>query len=563
MGYIEKTKRNEALLFPEYLDDYVESDCPVRLFDAFVDTLDLEQLGFAKAVPETMGRPSYDPRDLLKVLLYGYFYGVRSSRRLARECKCNVELMWLTGKLMPDFRTLSDFRKDNIQCMESVFKAFNRYCLKLKILSKSFISIDGSKFKAVNAKDRNFTLNKLDDRLSWLDSNIEHYLSALEDADNEDSDRKMSKEEIEAKLKTLLERKERYEGYLREMEATGQKQKSLTDPDAKLMKCNEGFCVGYNTQTAVEDGSHMVVGFKVTDRPTDHGQITDLATEVKTDMGADIIEAVADKGYHSPEDMSRAFENGIIPNVIQRDGKTEVTVDFDYSPVEQPELNLSSTSPAEIKKCLQAGNIPDIYEGILSDPERISVKSTEYTIADDAVLRMTHDQMVETAQKGYLIRDPHRNLVICPEGAILRQKSIKRNGDIRYCNKLACKHCKSKCTKSAFREADFSKDKLVMKVKGYNNDDNDKPDTGIKVSKKVVTTQKVRFRFKLDEKKMNERKCLSEHPFGTVKRAVGMSYLLLKGKAKVVGETALMLLSYNLRRAISIKGVDNMVKALV
>lgn len=565
MGYIEKTKRNEALLFPEYLDDYVESDCPVRLFDAFVDSLDLEQLGFDKATPETMGRPSYDPRDLLKVLLYGYFYGVRSSRRLARECKCNVELMWLTGKLTPDFRTLSDFRKDNIKCMEPVFKEFNRYCLKLKILSKSFISIDGSKFKAVNAKDRNFTLNKLDDRLAWLDANIKHYLSALEDADNEDSDRKMSKEEIEAKLKTLQERKERYEGYLREMESTGQKQKSLTDPDAKLMKCNEGFCVGYNTQTAVEDGSHMVVGFKVTDSPTDHGQITELASEVKTDIGVDVIETVADKGYQSPEDMTNALENGIVPNVIQRDGETEVTVDFDYNPAVPTELNLSSKSPEDIKKCLQSGNIPDVYDGILSDPEIVTVKSTEYTIADDAVLRMTHDQMVEAARKGYLIRDPHRNLVICPEGAILRQKSIKRNGDIRYCNKLACKHCKNKCTKSAFREADFSKDKLVMKVKGYNNDnnDNDKPDTRIKVTKKVVTTQKVRFRFKLDEKKMNERKCLSEHPFGTVKRAVGMSYLLLKGKTKVVGETALMLLSYNLRRAISIKGVENMVKALV
>lgn len=564
MGYIEKTKRNEALLFPEYLDDYVESDCPVRLFDAFVDSLDIEQLGFDKATPETMGRPSYDPRDLLKVLLYGYFYGVRSSRRLARECKCNVELMWLTGKLTPDFRTLSDFRKDNIKCMEPVFKEFNRYCLKLKILSKSFISIDGSKFKAVNAKDRNFTLNKLDDRLAWLDSNIKHYLSALEDADNEDSDRKMSKEEIEAKLKTLQERKERYEGYLREMESTGQKQKSLTDPDAKLMKCNEGFCVGYNTQTAVEDGSHMVVGFKVTDSPTDHGQITELASEVKTDIGVDVIETVADKGYQSLEDMTNALENGIVPNVIQRDGETEVTVDFDYNPAEPTELNLSSKSPEDIKKCLQSGNVPEVYDGVLSDPEIVTVKSTEYTIADDAVLKMTHDQMVEAARKGYLIRDPHRNLVICPEGAILRQKSIKRNGDIRYCNKLACKHCKNKCTKSAFREADFSKDKLVMKVKGYNNsNDNDKPDTGIKVSKKVVTTQKVRFRFKLDEKKMNERKCLSEHPFGTVKRAVGMSYLLLKGKTKVVGETALMLLSYNLRRAISIKGVENMVKALV
>lgn len=134
---------------------------------------------------------------------------------------------------------------------------------------------------------------------------------------------------------------------------------------------------------------------------------------------------------------------------------------------------------------------------------------------------------------------------------------------MRYCNKLACKHCKNKCTKSPFREADFSKDKLIMKVKGYNHNDNDKPDAGIKVSKKVVTTQKVRLHFKLDEKKMNERKCLSEHSFGTVKRAVGMSYLLLKGKTKVIGETALMLLSYNLKRAISIKGVEDMVKALV
>mgnify|MGYP004461434101 CR=1 FL=1 len=296
--------------------------------------------------------------------------------------------------------------------------------------------------------------------------------------------------------------------------------------------------------------------------PTDHGQITELSSEVKTDVGVDVIEAVADKGYQSPEDMSKALENGVVPNVIQRDGETEVTVDFEYNPAESTELNSSSTSPDDVKKCLQAGTIPDVYGDILSNPEIISVKSTEYTISDDAVLKMTQEQMVEDARKGYLIRDPHRNLVICPEGAILRQKSIKRNGDIRYCNKLACKHCKNKCTKSPFREADFSKDKLVMKVKGYNHNDNDKPDTGIKVSKKVVTTQKVRFRFKLDEKKMNERECLSEHPFGTVKRVVGMSYLLLKGKTKVIGETALMYLSYNLRRAISIKGVEDMVKAL-
>jgi len=564
MGYIEKTSRNEALLFPEYLDDYVESNAPVRMFDAFVDSLKLKELGFSKSAPEVMGRPSYDPRDLLKALIYGYFYGVRSSRKLARECKCNVELMWLVGKLTPDFRTLSDFRKDNIHCMEPMFKEFNRYCLSMKILSKSFISIDGSKFKAVNAKDRNFTLNKLDDRLTWLDSNIKHYLSALEEADiEEDEDRRMSKEEIEAKLKTLQERKERYEGYLHEMESTGQKQKSLTDPDAKLMKCNEGYCVGYNTQTAVEDGSHMIVGFKVTDCPTDHGQITDLASEVKKDIGMDVVEAVADKGYQSPSDMANALEHGIVPNVIQRDGETEIDVEFDFESIEENAIDKTSKDAEAIRKCLRSGIVPEIYDGILSNPRIVEVKSTEYTIDSDAVLKMSNEQMVEEASKGYLIRDPYRNLVICPSGAILRQKSIKRNGDIRYCNKLACKNCKNKCTTAAFREADFSKDKLVMKVRGRGNDGRDKPDTGVKIRKSVVTKNVVRYRFKLDEKKMNERKCLSEHPFGTVKRTIGMSYLLLKGKQKVIGETALMLLSYNLRRAISIRGVENMVKAMV
>lgn len=184
----------------------------------------------------------------------------------------------------------------------------------------------------------------------------------------------------------------------------------------------------------------MIVGFKVTDSPTDHGQVTELASEVKTDVGVDVIEAVADKGYQSPEDISKALENGVVPNVIQHDGETEVTVDFEYNPAESTELNPSSTSPDDVKKCLQAGTIPDVYE----------------------VLKMTHEQMVEEARRGYLIRDHHRNLVIRPEGAILRQKSIKRNGDIRYCNKLACKHCKNKCTKSPFHEADFSKDIITM-----------------------------------------------------------------------------------------------------
>ena len=157
MAYKKGKERQQKVLFPDCIDDYVEEDAPVRLFDAFVDSLDMDKLQFIRSTPKDTGGPGYDPRDLLKLYIYGYFYQVRSSRKLARECKCNVEVMWLLGKLHPDFRTISDFRKDNKDSITKVFKEFNKFCMGLKLFSKSYISIDGSKFKAVNAKDNNFT----------------------------------------------------------------------------------------------------------------------------------------------------------------------------------------------------------------------------------------------------------------------------------------------------------------------------------------------------------------------------------------------------------------------
>ena len=561
MAYKKGQDRRQKVLFPDCIDEYVGSDAPVRLFDAFVDSLKMDELEFVRSTPAETGTPGYDPRDLLKLYIYGYFYQVRSSRKLARECKCNVEVMWLLSKLTPDFRTISDFRKDNKKAITKVYKEFNKFCMGLKLFSKSYISIDGSKFKAVNAKDRNLTLNKLDDRIRRLDEHISIYMEELDAYDQEEG-RKLSKEELQRKLDVCKERKGRYEGYRATLEKSGESQISLTDPDSRLMKGSEGFCVGYNVQTSVDAGSHMISGFQVTNCPTDHGQLTSVASEVKADYGVDILETTADKGYESPEDHADALANGIIPNVIRRDGGCAELVQFNYSEAAITNEQKASTKPEDLKACLEAGVIPNAYKGVLTDVRTAEVKEYASDVADSVVLQMTPEQMRSKALEGYFVRDAERNLVYCPQGETLRQKSIKRNGMIRYCNRLACKKCKCKCTVQKFKEADFGKDTLIRatgsKRRQLRGEDEGKPKPpGAKAVKKVV-----RYVLHLDQNKMDNRKCLSEHPFGTIKRALGQYYFLLKGKLKVAAEVALFCLSYNLRRAISLKGVPALVSSL-
>lgn len=561
MAYKKGEDRKQKVFFPDCIDEYVEDDAPVRLFDAFVESLDMKALGFVRSVPKDTGTPGYDPCDLLKLYIYGYFYQIRSSRKLARECKCNVEVMWLLGKLYPDFRTISDYRKDNKDCMAKVFKEFNKFCMGLKLFSKSYISIDGSKFKAVNAKDNNFTLNKLDDRIKRLDEHISLYMEELDAFDREE-ERKLSKEELQHKLDVCKERKERYEAYRNALEESGEKQLSLTDPDARLMKSNEGFCVGYNVQTAVDAGSHMIAGFQVTNSPTDHGQITSVAAEVKSDYDVEILETTADKGYECPEDHAEALASGIIPNVIQRDGSCLELVEFDYQATEITDEQKSSNKPEDLKACLQAGIIPHAYKDVLTDVEIQEVRRRMVSTSDADILRMSPDEMRKKALEGFFVRDAERNLVYCPQGEVLRQKSIKRNGYIRYCNKLACKRCKNKCTTSKFKEADFYKDILVKPADGRRNHEPEDKEGSTKRPKTTVLKRTVRYVLHLDQKKMDNRKCLSEHPFGTIKRALGQYYFLLKGFAKVGAEMSLFCLSYNLRRAINLKGVPALIASL-
>ena len=273
MGYIEGKNRRQNLLFPESLEEYVEKESPVRLFDAFVESLDFKSLEFERETPRAEGRPGYNPRDLMRLYIYSYYYRLRSSRQIARECKVNLEIMWLIGKLRPDFRTIANFRKDNKTAIRKVFKEFNRFCYKMDLFSHG-------KFKSVNAKDNNFTQSKLDDRLERIDGHIKEYLSELDAADLDDR----QAEEIGKKLSVYRERKEKYENIQKRMTDENVCQISLTDSESKLMKMNEGFGVCCNTQTAVDTGSHLIADFEVTDRATDHGQITKLAKKVKEDF---------------------------------------------------------------------------------------------------------------------------------------------------------------------------------------------------------------------------------------------------------------------------------------
>lgn len=254
--------------------------------------------------------------------------------------------------------------------------------------------------------------------------------------------------------------------------------------------------------------------------------------------------------------------NGIVPNVIQRDSGNTERVQFDYNEATITDEQKASTKPEDLKACLEAGVIPDAYKDILTDVQTVEIKEYTSYVADSTILQMSPEQMRAKALEGYFVRDAERNLVYCPQGEILRQKSIKRNGMIRYCNKLACKRCKCKCTVQKFKEADFSKDTLIKateaKRKQLKEENNDKPKPPrIKVVKKVV-----RYVLHLDQNKMNNRKCLSEHPFGTMKRALDQYYFLLKGKLKVTAEMGLFCLSYNLRRAISLIGVPTLVASL-
>jgi transposase len=312
MGYVEGTNREQVVMFPEVMDDYVSGENPVRFVEAFVNQLELGALGFNKAEPEERGRPAYDPRDLLKLYIYGYVNEIRSSRKLERETKRNVELMWLMRKLTPDHKTIANFRKDNRKALPQVFRQFTRLCRELDLYGRELVGIDGSKFRAVNSADRNFTEAKLNKRLQWIEEKIEKYLAALQAEDEADSNEsEVSAEELQAKITELQTRQLVYEGLKQQLAESGEKQISLTDPDARLMKGRQGHHVSYNVQIAVDSKHKLVADFAVTNEGNDVNCLAELAQGAQRELGAEQLKVCADRGYYNTAQIRACEDAGI------------------------------------------------------------------------------------------------------------------------------------------------------------------------------------------------------------------------------------------------------------
>lgn len=565
MPYVKTRDRNQMMFCS--MDSFVDPESTARLIDAFVNSLDLQKYGVKEAAKE--GRPTYDPKGLLKLYIYGCRNEIRSSRKLQRACEVNIEVIWLMGGAKPDFRTISDFRKDNIDVLKKLFHEFNRRLAGA--VEWGFSSIDGSKFQANNSKNNNFTKNKLDDRIKWLDGHTDEYLRILKEMDEEkdlDEDVELTRGLVEQKLKEAQERLERYRGYQKIMEETGASQLSLTDADARLMKNKNGFAVSYNPQTAVDSETHLIRNFEMTNQVTDHGLIGPTMDQIRKESPDQVLEAVADRGYEDTNDMAECLDNGIIPHVITDDGKDGYEIEIPY---EEAEADLTSTKPEELKKALHSGQIPEAYKDVISD---IKVETVRRKVSDDTSEEIkspygTPEAMKERAMQGYFVRDPERNLVYCPAGEILRQKCIKKGGQIRYANKNACRHCpnRNKCYhgKNEWKEVDFTKDKLEKPCIDWLKSEGRVPDSyGVdkKGKSHYEMVKIVRFFLKPDIAKTSKRMCLSEHPFGTIKRSLGFTYFLLNGIKKVTGEFALFCLGYNIERAKKLLGFDKMMELM-
>ena len=311
MSYIEGESREQRVLFPEVLDDYISEENLVRFIDVFVDGLAMEELGFDRTAPKETGRPPYDPRDLLRLYIYGYVNRIRTGRTLERECQRNVELMWLMRKLRPDFKTITDFRKDNRKAFRGVFRQFVLLCKGLGLVGGELVAVDGSKFKAVNSGQRNFSQKKLEERLKKIDEKVERYLDEMERGDKEGKDTEISVAELKQKIEKLKERKGRYEELLKELGASGQSQVSLTDPESRAMALTPRGEVSYNVQTAVDRKHHLIVEQDVTNEGLDNHQLFSMAQKTKQMLGQDELQVVADMGYYNHEELKRCEEAGI------------------------------------------------------------------------------------------------------------------------------------------------------------------------------------------------------------------------------------------------------------
>lgn len=466
--------RNQTLLFPESLEDYVSADNPVRFLDAFVQKLDLHALGFSKAQVAETGRPPYDPADLLKLYLYGYLHRIRSSRRLEQETHRNVELIWLLGHLHPDFKTIADFRKDNLKGLKAVCRQFTLLCQKLELFGGELIAVDGTKMRAVNARDQNFNESKLEELIARADARLAEYLAQLDQSDqSEGGQSQPSRAELEQKIAALEEKRDWQKELLAQIQTGEEKQVSVTDPDSRRMPGQGGSVVGYNAQSVVDAKHKLIVAADVTNEVTDVRQLGSMAIQAKENLSIEKGEVLADAGYYNNAEVASCVERGLTPYVPKAD---------------------TSANTAQ---------------GLFG--------------------------------KSRFRFDALRDVYVCPGNQELtyRFSTYELGRSLRYYRASGCKQCalKTQCTRNkANRTITREEDEHLM--------------------------EQMAERMRQAPEKIKQRKALVEHPFGTIKRALGYDHFLLKGLAKVRTEWSLITLAYNLKRVFSLVSLPKLIETV-
>ena len=545
MGYIQGDDRRQQFLLPPSIDEYVDESSPVRVLDAFVDGLDLEALSFTRSTPASTGRPGYDPRDLLKLYVYGYANQIRSSRRLMREYRRNLEVIFLLRGLVPDFRTIADFRKENAEALKRVFQVFTKVCVELDLYKQVLLAVDGTKIRAVNSKANCYTTDVLLKKIATIDAHISHYMAAMDELDQTEEDElSCTRERLQEILDDFHARKERYEGYVEDLEESGERQLLTTDPDARRMHSKDGFHCSYNIQTAVDSENHLICAYEVTNRNTDQGLLNDLCQEAKTALDTPVVEVVADKGYESRRDILSCLMNGNIPHVALKYDKDARVFSLPYREANITDALRAETDPESIQTCLHGGVLPLAYEG-----KGITI------------------EVQSCSELSCFLRHPD-GTVTCPMGHMLPLVKHHRSGGHVYKSREACRQCRVRCTTAKEKEVYFGPktECVAVRVKGtpamplqplpadfvpHNSFYRQELDDAVV----VITIPK-------DKDKLQTRMCTVEHPFGTIKWYHGAHFALLKGKTKVAAEYALSFLAYNMNRVMRIVGTDALLDLL-
>lgn len=481
MAYITGVIKEQKVLFPASLDEYIDDDSMVRAVAAFIEHLPIGEMGFLRGEEsETKGRPGYDPRVMLGIFVWGHLNNVRSSRRIERECGRNVELMWLSGMLRPDFKTLCRFRVGNAEAIGEVLTRFRMWCDEVGLIGKQVVAIDGSKFNAVNSIERNVTEAKLTKRIAREKANVERYLKELEatDAMDEGDEIKPTAEELKAKIATIGEYIGKQEERLEKMKEDGVTQISETDAESRLMKTAKGTKMAYNVQAVVDERHKLIVGVKVTSDVSDRTLLTEMALQTKKDLGVDELTVIADGGYYACEAIKECEEENITT----------------YVPITETEK--------------------DEQESGIYKRERFSY-------------------------------DAGRDVYVCPWGEEMTKVGTTSH-QVKGKKKLSVVYATAACGACPLREK-CTKAKGGRRLKRWIHED---------------VTERLRKRLEANPEMFRKRKGLVEHPFGTIKVGMGHERLLMKGKVNVGTEISLTVLGYNLKRVMSILGIERLIDLL-